>query len=281
MSYIGKTPVIGNFVKLDAISVVNGQAAYTMQNGGANFTEYNNVNQFLVSLNGILQSPTTSFTVSGSTITFASNLATGDVIDHIIVLGNTLDVGVPSDNTVSLAKLTATGTKSSSTFLRGDNTFASAQGAYESQLLHVRDEKSANTAGGAFTSGSWQTRTLNTVMTNEISGASLSSNQVTLPSGTYYVHAGARGYTVNVNKLKWYNTSDSSDVLIGDQARSDSSANANAFVSVMGRFTISAQKTFELQHRCETTRSDANGYGPAANFGVVEVFANVQLWKVA
>ena len=124
MAYIGKQPVIGNFVKLDAISVVNGQASYTMQNGGANFTEYSNVNQFLVSLNGILQSPTDSFTVSGSTITFASNLVTGDVIDFIIVLGNTLDVGVPSDNTVSLAKLTATGTKDSTTFLRGDNTFA-------------------------------------------------------------------------------------------------------------------------------------------------------------
>ena len=281
MAYIGKTPVIGNFVKLDSITVVNGQAAYTMQNGGVNFTSYDNVNQFLVSLNGVLQAPTDSFTVSGSTLTFASNLSTGDVIDFVLVLGNSLDIGTPSDNTVSLAKLTATGTKDATTFLRGDNTFATAQGAYESQLLHVRDEKSANTAGGAFTSGDWRTRTLNTVMTNEISGASLSSNQVTLPSGTYYVHAGARGYTVNVNKLKWYNTSDSSDVLIGDQARSDSSANANAFVSVMGRFTISAQKTFELQHRCETTRSDANGYGPAANFGVVEVFANVQIWKVA
>ena len=34
MAYIGKTPVIGNFVKLDSITVVNGQAAYTMQNGG-------------------------------------------------------------------------------------------------------------------------------------------------------------------------------------------------------------------------------------------------------
>ena len=138
MAYIGKTPVIGNFVKLDAISVVNGQAAYTMQNGGVNFTSYDNVNQFLVSLNGILQSPTDSFTVSSSTITFASNLVTGDVIDFIIVLGNTLDVGVPSDNTVStaklqdssvsLAKLTATGTKDATTFLRGDNTFAEAGG---------------------------------------------------------------------------------------------------------------------------------------------------------
>jgi len=131
MAYIGKQPVIGNFVKLDAISVVNGQASYTMQNGGANFTAYANVNQFLVSLNGILQSPTTSFTVSGSTITFASNLLTGDVIDFIIVLGNTLDVGVPSDNTVSLAKLTATGTKDATTFLRGDNTFAEAGGGIE------------------------------------------------------------------------------------------------------------------------------------------------------
>jgi hypothetical protein len=136
MAYIGKTPVLGNFVKLDAISVVDGQAAYTMQNGGVNFTSYDNVNQFLVSLNGILQSPTDSFTVSGSTLTFASNLSTGDVIDFVMVLGNTLDVGTPSDNTVttakladssvSLAKLTATGTKDATTFLRGDNTFASA-----------------------------------------------------------------------------------------------------------------------------------------------------------
>ena len=123
MSYIGREPIIGNFVKLDAISVVNGQASYTMQNGGANFTAYETVNQFLVSLNGILQAPTTSFTVSGSTITFASNLVTGDVIDFILVLGNTLDIGTPSDNTVSLAKLTATGTKDATTFLRGDNTF--------------------------------------------------------------------------------------------------------------------------------------------------------------
>ena len=105
MAYIGKTPVIGNFVKLDAISVVNGQAAYTMQNASVNFTSYENVNQFLVSLNGILQAPTDSFTVSGSTITFASNLVIGDVIDFIIVLGNTLDIGTPSDNTVSTVKL--------------------------------------------------------------------------------------------------------------------------------------------------------------------------------
>nr|BAR28935.1 c1q globular head like domain containing protein [uncultured Mediterranean phage uvMED] len=105
MAYIGKTPVIGNFVKLDAITAVNGQAAYTMQNGGSNFTDYESVNQFLVSLNGTIQAPTSSFTVSGSTLTFASNLATGDVIDFIMVFGNSLSAGTPTDSTVSTAKI--------------------------------------------------------------------------------------------------------------------------------------------------------------------------------
>jgi len=105
MAYIGKSPVIGNFVKLDAITAVNGQAAYTMQNGGSNFTDYESVNQFLVSLNGTIQAPTDSFTVSGSTLTFASNLSTGDVIDFIMVFGNSLSAGTPTDATVTKAKL--------------------------------------------------------------------------------------------------------------------------------------------------------------------------------
>ncbi len=105
MAYIGKSPVIGNFVKLDAITAVNGQAAYTMQNGGSNFTDYESVNQFLVSLNGTIQAPTDSFTVSGSTLTFASNLSTGDVIDFIMVFGNSLSAGTPTDATVTTAKL--------------------------------------------------------------------------------------------------------------------------------------------------------------------------------
>jgi len=123
MAYIGREPTVGNFQVCDAISVVNGQAAYTMQVSSVNVSP-ETANHMLVSLNGILQAPGSSYTVSGSTITFASNLVTGDVINFIHILGSVLDLGVPSDSTVSLAKLTATGTKNSSTFLRGDNTFA-------------------------------------------------------------------------------------------------------------------------------------------------------------
>ena len=104
MAYIGKTPVVGNFQVCDAISVVNGQAAYTLQVGGANVSP-ESANHMLVSLNGILQKPGSSFTISGSTMTFASNLATGDVIDFVQILGNVLDIGQPSDDTVTAAKL--------------------------------------------------------------------------------------------------------------------------------------------------------------------------------
>ena len=104
MAYIGKTPTIGNFQVCDAISVVNGQAAYTMQVSSTNVSP-ETANHMIVSLNGILQKPGSSFTVAGSTITFASNLATGDVIDFIIILGNVLDLGTPSDGTVTNAKL--------------------------------------------------------------------------------------------------------------------------------------------------------------------------------
>lgn len=105
--YIGKTPTVGNFQVCDAISVVNGQAAYTLQVGGTNVAP-ESANHMLVSLNGILQKPGSSYTISSSTMTFASNLATGDVIDFVQILGNVLDIGQPSDDTVTAAKLATT-----------------------------------------------------------------------------------------------------------------------------------------------------------------------------
>jgi len=106
MAYIGKQPIVGNFQICDAISVVNGQAAYTMQVASTNVSP-ESASHMLVSLNGILQKPGSSFTVSGATITFASNLATGDVIDFIILLGDALNLGTPSDGTVATAKIAA------------------------------------------------------------------------------------------------------------------------------------------------------------------------------
>jgi hypothetical protein len=127
LAYIGTKPTIGNFQICDAISVVNGQAAYTMQVGSVNVIPQS-ANHMIVSLNGTIQKPNSSFTVSGSTITFSSNLSTGDVIDFIQILGDVLDLGVPSDATVTAAKLGAnsvTAAKLNNDIISGSTELAS------------------------------------------------------------------------------------------------------------------------------------------------------------
>src|SRR5210317_166746 len=194
MAYLGKTPTIGNFQVCDAISVVNGQAAYTMQVGGVNVSP-ESANHMIVSLNGVIQKPTDAYTVSSSTITFASNLVTGDVIDFIQILGNVLDLGVPSDNTVttaklsdssvSLAKLTATGTKDATTFLRGDNTFASVGGGLsEADSWRL----TANTTSQGDLTSNWE-RADDTVFGKLGTGMTQSSGVFTFPStGLYFIN---------------------------------------------------------------------------------------------
>ena len=105
MSYIGRKPVVGNFQVCDALTATT-TADYTLQVGGTNVTP-ESANHMLVSLNGILQAPVTSFTVSGATLSFASSLTSNDSIDFVILLGDVLDIGMPSDGTVTEPKLAA------------------------------------------------------------------------------------------------------------------------------------------------------------------------------
>tara|TARA_X000001316_G_C921551_1_gene36011 strand:+ start:812 stop:1804 length:993 start_codon:yes stop_codon:yes gene_type:complete len=152
MAYIGKEPTVGNFQVCDAISVVNGQAAYTMQVSSTNVTP-ESANHMLVSLNGILQKPNSSFTVSGSTITFASNLATGDVIDFIMLLGNVLDLGTPSDSTVTDAKTNFVSTSSAAGLqIRGDGTTDGTLQLNCSQNSHgIKLKSPAHSASASYT----------------------------------------------------------------------------------------------------------------------------------
>ena len=147
------------------------------------------------------------------------------------------------------------------------------------QLLHVRDEKPSGTSGGTFTAGTWLTRTLNTVKTNEITGASLSSNQFTLPAGTYYLEATAPVRGVHSNQLRLRNITDATDTLIGSTsfAQEDDDSHGN-FAHLKGKFTISATKVFELQHRGNDSRA-SDGLGVGSNFGTPAVFAEVLVWK--
>ena len=177
---------------------------------------------------------------------------------------------------MALIKLKSRGLTLSDTFAF-TGTVTGVDGKFESQLLHIRDEKSSGTGGGTSSSGSWQTRTLNTVKTNEIS-ASLSSNQVSLISGTYYIMAKALHFDGDRHKIKLRNITDSSDEIIGSSEYAEDSSNGTTNSYLNGRFTIGGTKVFEIQHRCEV---GDGSFGVQSSFGVIEVYADVQIWKVA
>ena len=105
MAYIGVQPRLGNFQACDAITASATTTFNLLVGGTAIFPQ--SAQHCLVSLNGVLQAPISSYTISGSTIIFAAALTTDDSIDFITILGDTLDLGVPSDDTVGAAQIKA------------------------------------------------------------------------------------------------------------------------------------------------------------------------------
>jgi hypothetical protein len=146
--------------------------------------------------------------------------------------------------------------------------------------IHIREEQSSGTSGGGFTSGSPQTRILNTIVSDVGSHASLASNQITLASGTYEILAFAPGFVVNGHIASLYNISDAAIELTGQVSRAGSAALTMTHSILSGRFTIASSKIFELRHECVTTKT-VDGFGQAQAFGEVEVYTTVILRKVA
>ena len=103
MPYIGKQPLTGAYQLCDTITT-SATATYNLLVGGSGVIP-GSANNCIVSLNGVVQAPVSAFTVSGSTITFASTLSATDVIDFILILGNVFDIGKPTNGTVTNASL--------------------------------------------------------------------------------------------------------------------------------------------------------------------------------
>jgi hypothetical protein len=147
-----------------------------------------------------------------------------------------------------------------------------------SQIMIVRDEKSNGTDGGTFTSGAWRTRDLNDVLINTITGASLASDRITLPAGIYKIAANASAFDVNSNVAKIANITDSSDEVIGSTEKTSGTNNTGKSF-IVGVINITSTKVFEIQHRCQSTKS-TNGFGLSSSFGVVEIYTAVSIEKI-
>ena len=265
MAYIGKQPTVGNFQKCDSISVVNGQADYTLQVGGTNVSP-ESANHMLVSLNGVLQAPSDSFSISGSTLSFASNLATGDVIDFVMLLGNVLDLGVPSDNTVSIAKLTATGTKDATTFLRGDNTFATPSGG---KVLQAVTGTSSTASQGTETSFT------DTGLNVTITPSATSSKILVMAHTTGLIDTNDSFVYFTIERQ----ISGGSDTNIGDSSiglshmRGDTVNISNVMVHALDSPSTTSAITYEFQRRVSADSGAAMYQNVKSNITVLEIGA--------
>lgn len=171
----------------------------------------------------------------------------------------------PSDITGKIAKVSSPTAGNVATLTAGGEVQDGGLVAVGFTVSRFNDEKTAGTDGGTFTSGAWQTRTINNTLQNNISGSSISSNQITLPAGTYYLEATAPAYEVTghqarirdlTNSVSYNGTSEYMTAGSGSQTRS----------IVRRHVTFATSVTLEVQHRCGTT-SSTNGFGRAANIG--------------
>jgi len=121
MSYIGNQPAesYSAFQKQDFTT--SATTSYTLDHPVAN------QNELALFINFVRQEPTTAYSASGTSLTLTSATSASDDM-YCVFLGKAVQTVNPPNGSVGLSQLSATGTKDATTFLRGDNTFASAGG---------------------------------------------------------------------------------------------------------------------------------------------------------
>ena len=147
------------------------------------------------------------------------------------------------------------------------------------QYYTVWQSATATTSGGTFASATDVTRTL-TDETDPGNIGSLSSNQITLGAGTYYVDGRAPANRVGGHMAWLYDTTGAS-ILVDGSAEYSDTANSDPTSSVIqGTFTLSVASVLEIRHRCGTTRS-GDGLGLAHNItGRNNIYTRVTFTKL-
>ena len=108
MAYLGRTPQAGNFVKLDDISSQfdGNLSVFATEVSGSSYTVSNPLATIVVGGGNVLE-PEADYNFDNATITFNTAPPSAWLNNfHVIVYGDVLDTGVPSDGTITNAKIT-------------------------------------------------------------------------------------------------------------------------------------------------------------------------------
>ena len=145
-------------------------------------------------------------------------------------------------------------------------------------LLADRHGQSAGDRG-AFTAGSWVQREINTEVVDNDNIVTLSNHQFTLQPGTYQIKFGACAYKVNRHITRLYQVSPALTIAHGSSQYSYASGADLSWSRGFARLTITQATAYEIQHQCQTTKSD-NGLGFQMNFSTSD-YVQVEIYKEA
>ena len=109
MAYVGKSPSTGAYQILDDISgsfTGSTPGPFNLTVGGTTVSPGNEAS-LIISVSSVIQQPISAFTITGSQITFTGNPASSDTFFGV-VLGDTYDIGTPTDATVTAGSLAST-----------------------------------------------------------------------------------------------------------------------------------------------------------------------------
>lgn len=140
------------------------------------------------------------------------------------------------------------------------------------------DVKSAGTNGGTATSGSFLTRTLNTIE-GDTDIVSLSTNQFTLQPGRYFLRGQCPASIVGNHKCLLYNITTSANASIGTSSTT-STVGDTYYTYFFYMVELTVPTTYEVRHRVTTTRA-STGFGIATSLSTDEVYTCVDIIQLA
>jgi hypothetical protein len=201
----------------------------------------------------------------------ASNLTVSGATADLTLGARAATVTLNQSGDTALSGFTATSLIGALNELQTDKAVA--------EIMIVENQQTQGTNGGTSVVG-YQDLVLNTTVVNEITGASLSSNQITLPAGRYIVRGYAPGIAVDLHKIVLTNTS---NVI---QINGTPKASGYVFEETMptalleGRLNISGPTIYKLR---QYTARAVTGYGlgKALNIsGETELYARVVILRL-
>ena len=142
----------------------------------------------------------------------------------------------------------------------------------------LADVKANNTHGSSSGFGSnWTTRDLNTEIADPDGIVSINNNQFTLQAGSYFIESQSIIHRGNQSQSRLTNETDGSVLQYGMSVHCSDGNSGNVLSPVFARVTIGSAKAFEIQSR--VTNSDGENGGLANNFGNIQIYTIVKIFK--